>query len=105
MKKYVYLFGGDYLVAEIVDEINPIFPDFPIEQRYSAEFLSHCLVFTEEEFNHLNISLGMKYNPETKEFYMEETPFIEFTEEERTMTREELLLRDSLNNNIEFVKE
>ena len=45
----------------------------------------------------------MKYNPETKEFYMEETPFIEITEEERTMTREELLLRDKNINNIEFV--
>lgn len=42
---YVYLV--DNIAYELIPIINPAFPDIPIEQRYTTEFLSHC-VYTED---------------------------------------------------------
>lgn len=39
--KYIYLI--DNKVHEIIPEFNPVFPDVPITERYTAEFLSHCV--------------------------------------------------------------
>lgn len=39
MKKYIYLNNlGE--VREFIDEFNPAFPDIPIEDRYSKDFLN-----------------------------------------------------------------
>ena len=38
---YIYL--KDNVAYEAIPEINPTFPDIPIEERYTAEFLSHCV--------------------------------------------------------------
>lgn len=43
---YVYLV--DNIAYELIPAINPAFPDIPIEQRYTADFLANC-VYTEEE--------------------------------------------------------
>lgn len=39
--KYIYLI--DNKVHEIIPEIDPAFPDIPITDRYSADFLAHCV--------------------------------------------------------------
>jgi len=39
--KYVLL--NQNTVCEVIPEENPIFPGIPIEDRYSAEFLSQCI--------------------------------------------------------------
>ena len=60
--KYVYLVENK--VHEIIPEFNPVFPDIPIANRYSAEFLADCVAVddaTEVEQNYI-------YNPETKTF-------------------------------------
>lgn len=66
MDMYLYMF--DNTVQEIIPEINPDLPGFPIEERYAPDFLKQCMVVTEEVFNLQGIEQGMIYNPETGEF-------------------------------------
>lgn len=62
---YVYL--KDNVVYELIPIINPVFPNVPIEQRYTSEFLSHC-VYTDEEVEQGWVySNGHFYNPENEE--------------------------------------
>ena len=44
--KYVYATDG--IVREIISEINPTFPDIPIEERYTADFLDRCIVVNDD---------------------------------------------------------
>ena len=67
MNKYIYL-NNLNVVWEILDEFSPDFPNIPIQNRYSKEFLNQCLIIDEEEFNSLNITLNMIYNKETNTF-------------------------------------
>jgi len=41
--KYIYL-NTDNSVGAVIDEIDPLFPDVPISERYSSDFLSMCIV-------------------------------------------------------------
>lgn len=67
--KYIYINKtNDNIVGAIVDEIDPIFPDIPINERYSADFLNSCIKVSDESFEKLNIHTGMTYNFETGEF-------------------------------------
>ena len=43
--KYLYLENG--IVHEIIPSIDPMFPDVPINQRYSVAFLSKCVSIDE----------------------------------------------------------
>lgn len=62
---YVYL--KDNIVYELIPTINPVFPNVPIEQRYTSEFLSHC-VYTDEEVEQGWVYFnGHFYNPENEE--------------------------------------
>ena len=72
MNKYIYL-NNLNIVWEILDEFNSEFPEIPIEERYTKQFLDSCLIFDEEEFNQKNIFLGMTYNRETNSFYYPES--------------------------------
>lgn len=47
MAKYVFL--NNEKVQEIIEEFDPLFPDIPIEDRYSPEFLGNCVVMEDEE--------------------------------------------------------
>lgn len=53
--KYIYLYNN--MVAEIIPEIDPIFPEFTIEQRYSPEFLKKCIKVDDTA----DVSVGMLY--------------------------------------------
>ena len=66
MNMYLYMF--DNTVHEIIPEINPDLPGFPIEERYAPDSLKQCIVVSEEIFNLKGIEQGMIYNPETGEF-------------------------------------
>lgn len=66
MNMYLYMF--DNAVQEIIPEINPDLPGFPIEERYAPDFLKQCIVVSEEIFNLQGIEQGMVYNAETGEF-------------------------------------
>lgn len=57
---YVYLVNN--VAYELIPEINPTFPNIPIEDRYSAEFLSHC-VQTDEEVQQGYIYEGEHFHP------------------------------------------
>ena len=73
MKKYIYLNNlGE--VREFIDEFNPAFPDIPIEDRYSKDFLNQCLIMTEEEIENKKIHLGIYYNKEKNIFYYPTPP-------------------------------
>lgn len=53
--KYIYLSGN--IVAEIIPEIDENFPEFTINQRYSANFLKTCIKVDDPT----EVSIGMIY--------------------------------------------
>jgi hypothetical protein len=60
--KYVYI---EYdRVINIIPEWDSTFPDIPITERYSAEFLSRCIVVDES----VEVESGYLYNHETGVF-------------------------------------
>lgn len=97
MNKYIYLNNlGE--VREFIDEFNPIFPNIPIQDRYSKEFLDQCLIMTDEEITNRGIYLGMYYNKEEDSFYFPEPPVIEEEEMEETVpAEEEIILEEGVN--------
>lgn len=44
--KYIYLENAT--VQEIIPEVNPVFPGVPIEERYPADFLLHCVAVEDD---------------------------------------------------------
>jgi len=72
---YVYLLNN--AVIEIISEINPDFPDVPITERYSKEFLSQCVKVSDDT----EVEQGWIYEPETKTFSEPIIPVYETIEE------------------------
>lgn len=66
MNKYIYIYDG--AVSSFVDEWDPIFPNIPIEKRYSESFLNSCVVRTEQEIEEQSIHVGMLYDRDTDTF-------------------------------------
>lgn len=60
--KYVYIVDGK--AYEIIPAINPAFPEIPIEERYSPDFLSNCVVVDEA----VEVECNWLYDAETKTF-------------------------------------
>jgi len=56
--RQVYI-DNDRFVREVIPEFNPAFPGIPIEQRYSKEFLDHCL----EVPDVVKVEPGMEFLP------------------------------------------
>ena len=56
--KYVYIKNN--IVQETIREVDPAFPDIPLEARYTADFLAHCVAVPDDTRTHS----GMIYNPE-----------------------------------------
>jgi hypothetical protein len=96
MKIYIYLNNlGE--VREFIDEFNPAFPNIPIEDRYSPEFLDSCLIMEESEFEQRHIVLGTYYDKETDSFYIPEIEVIEEEEKEEIIspsTEQEAIIKD-----------
>lgn len=63
MKYYVFLM--DNIVREIIPEIDPVFPDLPIEARYTPDFLAQCVIVEDDS----GVQTGDIYDPETGEFH------------------------------------
>ena len=84
MNKYIYLNNlGE--VREFIDEFNSIFPNIPIQDRYSKEFLEQCLVMSEDEIKNRGVFLGMYYNKEEDSFYFPESLVIEEEEQQENL--------------------
>lgn len=47
MKKYIFLLNNK--VHEIVDEYDAIFPNIPIHERYSNDFLDKCIIVEDDD--------------------------------------------------------
>ena len=69
-----YLYVSDGTLNEIVPEVNPALPGFPIEKRYTKKFLDACIVLPEEEVETQGIVAGMLYDPETQTFSVPPEP-------------------------------
>lgn len=52
------------IVEEIIPDIDPIFPDIPISERYPAEFVAELRYCDDGA----NVEIGMRYNEETDSF-------------------------------------
>lgn len=63
MKRYAYIAEGR--VRELLYEFTEDFPDTPIRERYTKEFLKNCAIVEDES---VNVKEGMNYNSETGEF-------------------------------------
>lgn len=53
-------------VAEIIPDYHPAFPNIPIEKRYTKEFISKLLYFTDDTL----VEQNWVYDPEMKTFYL-----------------------------------
>ena len=62
MKSMYILLDQDLRVKEFIPEIDETFPDIPLDQRYSPEFISQ-LIYIEDT---AGIDYGYKFNEETK---------------------------------------
>jgi hypothetical protein len=60
--KYVRL--NNNVVAEIIPEFDPVFPNVPIEQRYPAEFVKKLVAVDDN----VEVRVGMVYDAETGTF-------------------------------------
>lgn len=61
--KYIYLHDGKS-AHEIQPDNNPDFPDVPINERFSREYLSRCIVVDDDA----EVQLGWIYEKETGTF-------------------------------------
>ena len=68
MANMVIYINDDNTVGEYFPEINPAFPEFSLEERYSKEFLDHCIIMTEEDFKAKKVQACMLYNKEENTF-------------------------------------
>lgn len=57
-------FDDNNIVVEIIPDIDPTFPDVPINERYSAEFISELRYCDDGT----SVEIGMQYNEETDSF-------------------------------------
>ena len=73
--KYIYI-DSNNTVGAIIPAKDANFPDVPIEQRYTKEFLSQCVVVEDA----VEVVSGMSYDEETKKFFMPELVLIETPE-------------------------
>ena len=64
---YIKINGG--IVAEIIPDIDPAFPDVPIGGRYPADFIAELLHIEDGT----EVKIGMKYDAETSSFGYPET--------------------------------
>lgn len=68
MNIYIHVSQIDNRVTTLVKETDPDFPNVPVEDRYSADFLSQCVVRTEEQVEEQGITTGMVYDADTDSF-------------------------------------
>ena len=68
---YVHLINNK--AAEIIPEIDRVFPDIPVEGRYSAQFLSECVRVSDDT----EVKAYWIYDAERNSFSPQPEPKIE----------------------------
>ena len=58
------LLTSNNTVAEIIPDINPIFPGVPIQQRYAPDFIAKLIHVSDDT----QVEQNWEYNKETGEF-------------------------------------
>ena len=66
----MYILIEDNTAIEIIPDVDPAFPDIPIEKRYSPSFLNKLQHFSDDTAVEQNWS----YDPETQTFSEPEEP-------------------------------
>lgn len=90
-KKYLYI-AADNILAEIIPDEDPVFPGVAISERFSPEFITMCVVRTDEQIAEEGIEIGMVYDKESDKFSKppEPEPIPEPEPEGYTITEEEV---------------
>lgn len=65
--KYLYI-NADNILAEIIPDFDPVFPEIPVTERYAPDFLAQCVARTDEQISSEGIELGMLYDADTDTF-------------------------------------
>lgn len=60
----MYAYISNNIVVQLIPDFDPVFPEVPIEQRYSDAFCKKLVHINDDS----NVSIGMVYNSDTKEF-------------------------------------
>jgi len=82
----IYIRIHEGIAEEFIPEESNIFPGITVTERYSAEFLSSCIVRSEDAIQAQGIKQGMHYDASTDTFYWEITDETSTTEpDERYM--------------------
>lgn len=68
MNRYIFISPQNNVVSEIIPEFDPVFPDIPITERYTPDFLKNCIMRSDEEIEAKGIMHGKVYYPDTNEF-------------------------------------
>ena len=87
--KYIYLI--DNTAHEIIPDFDLAFPDIPIKQRFSSEFLAQCIITVSDD---VEVKQNYIYNPDAGTFTAHEDIGWQETEETESTepTKEERLL-------------
>lgn len=64
---YLYV-NSDFVLQEVIQENDPLFPGVPVEERYTQEFLAGCVKRSDEQMESEGIQLGMLYDAESDTF-------------------------------------
>jgi len=57
-----YIQLKNQIAVELIPEFDPTFPDVPVTERFSKDFLNQCVTFDEE------VPMGYIYDPVNKKF-------------------------------------
>lgn len=64
MNKYAYI-NNNGVVGALIEEQDSNFPEVPITDRYTAEFIASCVLL---DADHQDVTIGMLYDPESGSF-------------------------------------
>lgn len=98
MEKFFLYVDETCTLAEIIPEKNPDLPGVAIEDRYTADFLAHCVQRTSDQMTDESIRVGMVYDKESDTFSALPEP--EPKPEGYTITEEEVsaAYKEGINN-------
>ena len=68
MEKFFLYVDETCTLAEIIPEENPDLPGVAVEDRYTADFLAHCVQRTSDQMADESIKVGMVYDKESDTF-------------------------------------
>ena len=60
-------------VKELIPDVNPVFPEVPITERYAKQFVD-SLIYVDDD---VNIAQGYAFNEDTKTWEWQDPPAVE----------------------------